>query len=370
MLIRLKMQEILLKHFLKSQFPSLASIEDSLQYDKRELTLSLNRLGHQLGFNSKILSQELQTRLSGINIKEFVVNNNIHEITLQIDEQYITHDYLYKTRIQPPNQQYYVAVADIATIEQKKGFALLQREQGLLVNNIIGELSNNNHETAIKLYEYIEQDLKPYITANYNVMVNVNGQQKDEKEFLSDSLKGFLFCLLAIYAVLCWVFGSFSFAFAVILIVPVGFIGMALGHYVHQIPLSMFSVIGFIGMSGIIINDAIVFISCLKKEFWHKYNITKAFKMAMHQRLRAMFLTTATTCIGLLPLLFETSRQAQFLLPMAITLFYGLLIGFFLVLFLVPIFITLGVDIKNIGKSPWIAYKLYKRKHKQAHHAL
>jgi len=121
----------------------------------------------------------------------------------------------------------------------------------------------------------------------------------------------------------------------IMIIIPFGTIGMIWGHYLHDIPLSMFSVVGFIGMAGIIINDSIVLVTTID-EYARDHPFRTALVNGVCDRLRAVILTTATTVFGLAPLLFETSRQAQFLLPTVITLAYGLGFGLFLVILLIP----------------------------------
>jgi multidrug efflux pump subunit AcrB len=127
------------------------------------------------------------------------------------------------------------------------------------------------------------------------------------------------------------------------LVIPFGAVGMIWGHYLHGLPLSMFSIIGFIGMAGIIINDSIVLVTTIDEQ-----RMVKPFRQAIVDgvcdRLRAVILTTATTVFGLAPLLFEASRAAQFLLPTVITLAYGLGFGLLLVLLLTPSLLAIQHD--------------------------
>ena len=127
-------------------------------------------------------------------------------------------------------------------------------------------------------------------------------------------------------------------------IIPFGLIGAIWGHYVWDIPLSMFSVVGLIGMTGIISNDSIVLVSTID-EYARDRGFTPAIVDAVADRLRPVFLTTATTVLGLTPLLYEGSSQAQFLKPTVITLVYGLGFGFVLVLLVVPALVAMQEDI-------------------------
>ena len=141
-------------------------------------------------------------------------------------------------------------------------------------------------------------------------------------------------CLIGIYLALAWVFASWARPIVVMSIIPFGLIGTLWGHYFWGINLSLFSVVGLIGMTGIIINDSIVLVSTID-EYARYRGLKPAILDAICDRLRPVLLTTLTTVLGLTPLLFETSKDAQFLKPTIVTLVYGLGFGMIIVLFLV-----------------------------------
>ena len=155
---------------------------------------------------------------------------------------------------------------------------------------------------------------------------------------------------IGIYLVLAWIFGSWIRPATVMIVIPFGVIGMVWGHYWHGVPLSMFSVIGFIGMAGIIINDSIVLVTTID-EYGGRTVSRTALVKAVSERLRPVFLTTATTVLGMMPLLFEKSRHAQFLLPTVITLVYGLGFGMFLILVVTPSLVLIQRDITRMLKA-------------------
>ncbi|MCB1515329.1 MAG: efflux RND transporter permease subunit, partial [Hyphomicrobiaceae bacterium] len=135
---------------------------------------------------------------------------------------------------------------------------------------------------------------------------------------------------------------------AVMAIIPFGFVGAVLGHYVMGYNLTIISMIGLLGLSGILVNDSIVLVSRIRERILGGDSLEQAAIGGAADRLRAVLLTSLTTIGGLLPLIFETSRQAQFLIPMALTLVFGLATATVLVLVLVPSLIGIGGDVARI----------------------
>ncbi|MCY4190835.1 MAG: efflux RND transporter permease subunit, partial [Rhodospirillaceae bacterium] len=135
-------------------------------------------------------------------------------------------------------------------------------------------------------------------------------------------------------------------------IIPMVFIGSVLGHYLLGFDLTILSLIALIGLSGIVVNDSIILVSAVKERLEAGEPVYEAIANGSRDRLRAIILTSLTTIGGLIPLMFETDLQAQFLLPMAITLIFGLLVAMFLVLFVVPGMIAIQEDFRRIFRRP------------------
>ena len=150
--------------------------------------------------------------------------------------------------------------------------------------------------------------------------------------------------LLGIYLVLAWVFASWTRPLVVMAIIPFGLVGTIYGHALWDVPLSMFTVVGLLGMTGIIINDSIVLVTQID-EHARTRGVVPAIIDGAADRLRPVLLTTLTTVLGLAPLLYERSQDAQFLKPTVVTLVYGLGFGMVLVLLVVPSLIAVQQDI-------------------------
>ena len=196
----------------------------------------------------------------------------------------------------------------------------------------------------------LEEILLPKIESDFGVAFRLSGLSEQEEEFLSDALLGFILCMIGIYLTLAWIFSSWTRPIVVLAIVPFGLVGAIYGHVAWEVPLSMFSVVGLIGMTGIIINDSIVLVTTVD-EYAEERGLIPAIIDGTADRLRPVLLTTMTTVLGLTPLLFEGSVDAQFLKPTVITLVYGLGFGMILVLLVVPALLAMQLDVRRQMKG-------------------
>ena len=164
--------------------------------------------------------------------------------------------------------------------------------------------------------------------------------------------RGGLLALAMIYLVLAWVFASYGWPLVVMSVIPFGIIGALLGHWLMGLDLTILSLFGLFGLSGIVVNDSIILVTFYKHQRERGVHWREAIVEATCQRLRAVLLTSLTTIAGLTPLMFETSRQAQFLIPMAVTISFGLAVATFLVLLVVPSLLCIHESIAMREERP------------------
>ena len=271
------------------------------------------------------------------------------KIEVALPEAELTADFLSRTRIRTPDGNY-VQLSEIVSVDGSLGFSTVRRENGLRIVQVTGDVSEDDPVRAQAVIDALNADILPGIAQRFGVEYQLGGLAEQEQSFLNDAALGFGLCLLGIYLTLSWIFASWTRPLVVMSVIPFGLIGVVYGHWAWDVPMSIFTVVGLIGMTGIIINDSIVLITTID-QYAEKRGLVPAIIDGACDRLRAIMLTTATTVLGLAPLLYESSQQAQFLKPTVITLAYGLGVGMFLVLLIVPALIATQQDIGRIMRS-------------------
>ncbi len=330
-------------------YEEISALEDTQGYDKTEYIITLTDRGKKLGYTIDSIGRQLSDRLNGIEAVTFLKGNKTGKIIMELAKEDLKGDFIYNAKVRSANG-HYGSLSDIVEIKAQYGFSSVTREDGQKIITVTGQLSEEDAEQAELVKDRIINEILPAIEDGFGVVSSVTGLAEQERRFLNEALIAFLLCILGIYLTLAWVFASWSRPMIIMLIIPFGLIGALWGHYVYGIALSMFSIIGLIGMTGIIINDSIVLISTFN-EYKKKMDSIGAIIKATSDRLRPILLTTLTTVFGLAPLLFEQSRDAQFLKPTVITLVFGLGFGMLILLIIVPVFIAVQNDFYRNYKS-------------------
>jgi multidrug efflux pump subunit AcrB len=334
-----------------SLIPEITGLEDDLTMAASGQILHLTGLGRSMGFDEADVASELRNRLNGVEATTFQVGSQEATIMVQLPEGALTEAFLEEVLLLSSDGQW-AELGEIVSVATDASITAIRSEAGQSVVHITGEISTEDPLRAEAVMLQIEGVELPALAEDHEVTFEMGGLAAQEGEFLSDAIIGYAVCLLLIYMTLALVLGNWFWPLSIMIVIPVGLVGVIWGHYWWDIPMSIFSVVGFVGMSGIIVNDSIVLVTAISEKM-QKLSNREAIVEAVSERLRPVLLTTLTTVFGLAPLLFEASTQAEFLKPMVVTLCFGLIFGFFIVLFVVPSLIAVQTD---IGKGlKWLS---------------
>jgi multidrug efflux pump subunit AcrB len=209
-----------------------------------------------------------------------------------------------------------------------------------------------------EILDQIETEIMPDLKSHFTgIRYQYQGQQRYSNEALGAARKYYGLAFAIIFMILVIHFRSVAKAFIIILMIPVAMLGVAWGHGLHGQPLSIMSLWGAVALTGVVINDAIVFYSKYDGLLVDGLSVIEAVKAAGKVRLRPIILTSLTTVFGLFPMIYQKSIQAQFLKPMAISLAYGVALGTLFILIFFPVLIMLLNDVKVYARYLWTGTK-------------
>jgi multidrug efflux pump subunit AcrB len=233
----------------------------------------------------------------------------------------------------------------------KQGYTSIERAQRLRVIKVTADVDEtvaNANEVRMDL----ESRFLPQLKNNYpGLRYSIEGAGKEQKESMADVFRGFAIALFCIYALLAIPFRSFTQPLVVMSAIPFGMIGAVAGHMIMGHNLSLLSMFGIVGLAGVVVNDSLVLIDATNRIRSQGMDAHGAITQAGGLRFRAIILTSLTTFAGLTPMLLERSIQAQFLIPMAISLGFGVLFGTGITLLLVPSLYMILEDVHNLLAS-------------------
>ena len=202
-----------------------------------------------------------------------------------------------------------------------------------------------------QVLEQLSRDVSPGLVDKYGVDYEYSGRAKERENSFKDLRMATLLSFAVIFAILAWSFESYVKPLLVMAIIPFGFIGVVVGHWLLGFNFTIITIVGFLGLSGVMINNSIILLTEMGRYRENGLALSDATMRASRDRLRAVILTTLTTVVGLLPLLLESNRNAQFLIPLAITFVFGLAVATVLVLVLLPALVGVCEDVRSFGTA-------------------
>jgi len=323
--------------------PGVSAIDDDLPYGREQMIYELSPAGEALGLSITDIGRQLRAAYDGIVLQRFQQAADEVEVRLQLpDAEQRRLDSLMHLPIKLPNGEF-VALETVANWRSAQGFETLRHFNGSLSVDVSADVDASVNNTA-EIVADLQQLTLPELASKYGIRYSVEGRSASQRETFADMKIGALIALTLMYLVLAWVFSSYGWPLLVMLTIPLGLIGAVIGHWLMGMNLTILSLFGFFGLSGILVNDSIILVMFYRHIREQGLSVYAALEEAACQRLRAVLLTSLTTIAGLTPLLFETSRQAQFLIPMAVSIAFGLAFATLLILLVVPAMLSIYED--------------------------
>lgn len=334
-----------------TRYAGLSNIDDDLPWGSSQLIYRLTPAAEAAGLTLETLGRQLRAAFDGQLVQSFYAGRDEIEVRVMLpDDLRDRLGTLDSLPIVLPDGRV-APIGNVVAFTARPGLDSLQRIDGQLALNVSADL-DETVTNADEVIARLQEEALPTLTSRYGIHASFEGKNRDQRDTLADMKAGLLLALALIYIILTWVFGAWSWPLVVMMAIPLGLTGAIFGHLLTGLDLTVLSLFGLFGLSGIVINDSIVLVTFYKSLRERGMAVTEAITEAACQRLRAVLLTSLTTIGGLTPILFETSLQARFLIPMATSIVFGLAYGTLLILVVVPAMLSLLEEYRPPGCRP------------------
>ena len=343
-----------LRDQLKSM-PGVRDISDSFRVGKREIILQLNQKGEAMGLRQSDLATQVRQAFYGVEAQRVQrQRDDVKVIVRYPDEHRRSIQDLHNLRIRT-RKGAEVPLREVATIQEGRGYAQIRRVDGRRSVNITADVDTAKAEPN-KIVERLRQQELPELTQNFpGIQYKFEGARQEQETTMTSLFSAYLVAMVIIYALLAIPFRSYLQPFIVMCAIPFGLIGAVLGHLMMGMDLTILSLFGVVALTGVVVNDSLVMVDFVNRNRLKYPDLLEAVRHSGVARFRAIMLTSLTTFAGLTPLIFfEKSVQAQFLVPMAISLSFGVMFATVVTLVIVPAGYMILEDLKNSAQRAWL----------------
>lgn len=330
----------------------LKDINDNNAIGKREVQLELKPKAYFLGLTHNDISAQVRQGFYGGQAQRLQIGKDEVRVWVRYPKQdRLSLGQMEAMKIKTPVGDY--PLSELANYEIRRGPVNIQHYNMSREVRIDANLVDA-YAPVPPIIEEIRTKIVPRMQEMYpGIEIEYQGQQRDSDEATADLQKYFGIAFMIIILIIMIHFKSFSQGTIILMMIPLGWLGAVWGHGIEGYPVSMLSAWGMVALSGVIINDAVVFLSRYNSLIKEGRKVEDAVYEAGLARFRAIILTTITTTVGLYPIIMEGSFQAQFLIPMAIALAYGVMIGTMFILVLFPVLILVLNDLRRFLYRLW-----------------
>ncbi len=340
---RLKQASLELMHWLNS-YEGVLDLNDDLRPGKPEMRVTLKSGAMTLGVDAATIANQLRSAFHGQKAGDIQVGSESYEVDVRLaplDQNSLSDLEGFHITTKSGKE---IPMGSVATLEEGRGYGRILRINSVRTVTIQGDV-DTLITNAAEIIKETETLFLPELQKRYpDIDFTLEGQAKESGKTGRSMGKALLVGIFAVFVLLSFQFKSYVEPLVVIAAIPLAFIGVIWGHILMSMELSMPSIMGFVSLSGVVVNDSILLVEFIKLRLKEGKAISIAAQTASRQRFRAVLLTSLTTIMGLLPLLAERSVQAQILIPMATSLVFGLLASTVMVLVVIPALYTILGD--------------------------
>ncbi len=334
-LVALKAASMELQNWVLS-YNGVTSLMDDLRPGKRELRITMSDAAAPMGVTAAMVADQLRAAYNGSTVSEMQVGGHLLKVTAILAEDDRRSLAEFDSFIITRPDGSYVPLSVVAKIDIQQGFSRINREDGLRTVTVQGTIDTRIANASAIVSDTLARFMPGLLERYPTVMLDIEGQRAEAQKTQKSMLKGFLMGLVGVFLLLSFLFRSYVEPIVVMLIIPLSLAGAIYGHLFMGLDFSMPSMLGFVALAGVVVNNSILLVDFVKSEHGAAKTVAKAAGLAARARFRAIFLTSSTTIVGLLPILTETSLQAQILIPLVTSLAFGLLFSGLMVLFALP----------------------------------
>ncbi|MBN1558143.1 MAG: efflux RND transporter permease subunit [Lentisphaerae bacterium] len=331
-----------------ARFDGVIEIDDGIERGKPELVFRLKPAARALGLTALDLARQIRHAFYGAEVKRQQRGQDEVKLYVRLPEsQRLREDDVEKLILRTPGGGE-IPLAEAASVARGRAYEQIRRVEGKRVISVTADV-DEKRANANEVIGVLRETVLPGLKADHpNLTYNFEGEQRTQRESIGGLQSGFLVALLALFALLAIPFRSYVQALIIMVAIPFGMIGALLGHILMGYDLSFVSLMGVVALAGVVINDNILLIDTANMYRREGMAVRDAIARAPARRLRPVLLTSMTTFLGLAPMIFETSIQARFMIPMALSLGFGILFSTLITLVLVPSLYLIVEDVKRV----------------------
>ncbi|MCJ8345958.1 efflux RND transporter permease subunit, partial [bacterium] len=335
-----------------NQFDGVKNVIDDLRFSKREISMKLQPGALLLGLNAQMIASQLRSAYQGAIADEVYFLNKNYEISVELDaKDKSTFSQLQKHEI-ISNTGKKIPLSELVYFSSGRSFSKITRSNSQRSVNVTAN-SNSRKINVVELINIAQNSIFKDFRKKYpQVKIELEGEIKSSKETGISMRNAFIGGVFGVFLLLVFQFASFIEPIIIILSIPLALIGVLFGHYFMGYDFTMPSALGFISLAGIVVNDSILLVEFIHLHWKENTQLKDSVIQAVVERFRPIFLTSITTIAGTAPLLFESSLQVQILIPLVISLIFGMLSATLLILFVIPCVYLVLEDFSLLKRRP------------------